>query len=77
MKSADAPQFAADRAYSYAINMARNDAYSRFPTPRAPCIELVRFLRAMRRKMFELLLLGAGVLLFCLLIAYERLSNRL
>jgi hypothetical protein len=27
--------------------------------------------------MFELLLLGGGVLLFCLLIAYERLCNRL
>ncbi len=27
--------------------------------------------------MFELLLLGGGVLLFCLLIAYERLTNRL
>jgi hypothetical protein len=27
--------------------------------------------------MFELLLLGGGVLLFCLLIAYERMTNRL
>ncbi len=27
--------------------------------------------------MLELLLLGGGVLLFCLLIAYERLTNRL
>jgi len=27
--------------------------------------------------MFELLLLAGGVLLFCLLIAYERLCNRL
>jgi hypothetical protein len=27
--------------------------------------------------MFELLLLSGGVLLFCLLIAYERLFNRL
>jgi len=36
----------------------------------------VRFLRA-EASMFELLLLGGGVLLFCLLIAYERLCNRL
>jgi hypothetical protein len=37
----------------------------------------VRFLWTIEVSMLELLLLGGGVLLFCLLIAYERLSNRL
>jgi hypothetical protein len=37
----------------------------------------VRFLWTIEVSMLELLLLGAGVLLFCLLIAYERLSNKL
>ena len=37
----------------------------------------VWFLRTIEASMLDLLFLGGGVLLFCLLIAYERLSNRL
>ena len=37
----------------------------------------VRFLRTKEASMLDLMFLGGGVLLFCLLIAYERLCNRL
>ena len=37
----------------------------------------VRLLWTLEASMLELLFLAGGVLLFCLLIAYERLSNRL
>jgi hypothetical protein len=37
----------------------------------------VRVLRTKEAPMLDFLFLGGGVLLFCLLIAYERLCNRL
>jgi hypothetical protein len=44
---------------------------ARIPTPCPPSI------RAKERSMLDILFFGGGLLLFCLLIAYERLCHRL
>jgi hypothetical protein len=44
---------------------------ARFPTPDTPSI------RAKESSMLDVLFYGGGLVLFCLLIAYERLCNRI
>ena len=58
---------------SYAVPMRRGNGASRIPTAEGPCMTPHR----QRVPMLDLVFLGGGVLLFCLLIAYERLCNRL
>lgn len=56
---------------SYAVHMPVPRAPARIPTLHPPSMP------AKERSMLDILFFGGGLLLFCLLIAYERLCHRL
>lgn len=56
---------------SYTIPMPVAASPARFPTLAPPSI------RAKESSMLDVLFYGGGLVLFCLLIAYERLCNRI